>query len=630
MLSEPKLCRWLQSSIPLLLLVFSLPVSGLLVGCRREEPEQELYRRIDLLTNLPHLAGNPEQLARKVQVHLGTLVVPHRAALKAPGEVRGIAQDVGSRLQVAVHVGAEAWLEFQPLDQYHPCDCVFRVSMVDGDHDTVLGEVDSPGKTLFGPPMSTILLPAAGGPRDVVLNLDVVPRHFGGRRAIWGSPAIVTSVDPASRRKQAAAELRTPHKPHILLIGIDTQRADRLGAWGREPSITPSLDHLAGQSDVWRRAYTVVNSTNPSFTSMFTGLYCKDHGIYDLETRVVDEVTTLPERLEDLGYATLGVFSVRHLAGSGLTQGFDVSYGARSIFAGQMAVDLAMDWLDATARDGRSTFTFLHLFDPHTPHTPPEPFSLGMAPFRDYGLGLVGGFQAFRDVGPVEYTTEHGGGGAVELYDGAVAYVDYQIGRLIGFLKERGLWDSTLIVVVGDHGENLFEHGVEIDHVGLWEATTHVPLIVHWPGQEQGRRLDGLVETIDLFPTLLSAAGGSIPDQDGMTLQDLEQRGGRDVVFAEHANHHGLSLRDARYRYVSHPTWRNTAPGPYLFDTVSDPQELHNVLQEQPEVARRLAAAADAWSSTRRKAPRLEQRKLEPSERELLEALGYLESSGGG
>jgi len=190
-------------------------------------------------------------------------------------------------------------------------------------------------------------------------------------------------------------------------------------------------------------------------------------------------------------------------------------------FAAELGVDQTLDWVAVHCTRPRPFFVWLHLFDPHTPHTPPDPYADGLRPAGPMGLGPVRAWVPFRELGPRGFD-EPVLGGNRDLYDGEVAYVDRQVGRLLDGLASRGLLDTTLVALVADHGENLGEHGLLYRHVGLFDTTTHVPLLVRWPGPPRpGRRFDGLVQTIDLFPTLLAAAGLPVPPQDGIDLRRL-------------------------------------------------------------------------------------------------------------
>ncbi|HYL05631.1 MAG TPA: sulfatase-like hydrolase/transferase, partial [Thermoanaerobaculia bacterium] len=202
-------------------------------------------------------------------------------------------------------------------------------------------------------------------------------------------------------------------------------------------------------------------------------------------------------------------------------QGFAEVTRADEHFAAELGVDQTLDWIAGHCTRPRPFFVWLHLFDPHTPHTPPAPYADGLRPAGPMGLGPVRAWVPFRELGPRAFD-EPVLGGNRDLYDGEVAYLDRQVGRLLDGIASRGLLDTTLVALVADHGENLGEHGLLYRHVGLFDTTTHVPLLVRWPGPPRpGRRFDGLVQTIDLFPTLLAAAGLPVPPQDGIDLRRL-------------------------------------------------------------------------------------------------------------
>jgi arylsulfatase A-like enzyme len=441
--------------------------------------------------------------------------------------------------------------------------------------------------------------------------------------ALVGSPAFYQR-QPLPRGEPAAER---PDRPNILLIGIDTLRADHLGAWGRTPSLTPSMDRLAGQSDVWLDAYTAFNVTNPSFVSIQTGLYGKNHGVYDLQTPLPQSHTTLAEHLRGAGYETLAIISASHLGdhNSGLGQGYQEVTRATEHFSGELAVDMALDWI-ATRKGRNPFFVWLHLFDPHTPHTPPQPFALGFRPANASGLDPVRAWVPFRQPGPRSFD-EPVLGGNRDLYDGEVAYLDRQIGRLLAFLESRGVLETTLVALVADHGESLGEHGILYRHVGLHDTTTHVPLMIRWPGRERtGRRIEGLVQSIDLFPTLLEAAGLQVPPEDGIDLRELTGAGkhGRRAVFAEHSGKLGLMVRTLDYKYIlSQGNTRFIPDGAYLYDLKADPGETRNLAGTGLPVEQRLGDLLRRWLVDRRSSPGTRQREQSDEEKARLKALGY-------
>ncbi|MFP5287204.1 MAG: sulfatase, partial [Thermoanaerobaculia bacterium] len=450
------------------------------------------------------------------------------------------------------------------------------------------------------------------------------PRGQPAPSALWGSPALYSRKAVETRTAE-----RDGDRPNILLLGFDTLRADALGAWGRNPSLTPSLDRLAAQSDVWLDAYSAFNVTNPSFVSILTGLYGKNHGVYDLKTPLPPGHTTLAEVLSGAGYDTLAFISASHLGdhNSGLGQGFGRVERSTEHYAAELPVDAAMDWIAGREGKAKPFFLWLHLFDPHTPHTPPDPFALGLRPASPAGLGPVREWAPFRETGPRAFD-EPILGGHRDLYDGEVAYLDRQTGRLLAFLESRGLLEDTLIAVVADHGENLGDHSILYRHAGLWDTTTHVPLMIRWPGRaREGRRLRGLVQTIDLFPTLVAAAGLEVPPQDGTDLRELtgEGRKGRRVVFAEHADRLGLMARTPGHKFIlSQGNTLFLPDGAYLYDLKADPGEEVNLVGRGLPEEKRLRDLLTRWLADRkRRGPDPKARELTEEEKARLKALGY-------
>jgi arylsulfatase A-like enzyme len=471
---------------------------------------------------------------------------------------------------------------------------------------------------------------------DLVLDEGQAAPGATGAALLWGSPALYHRRPVEGWRPPSAGE----RPPNVILIGADTLRADHVGAFRDQalsPSLTPALDRLARESDVWLRAYSTFNSTNPSFASILSGLYGKNHGVYDFGTALSPEHVTLAERFSEAGYDTLAVISASHLGdhNSGLGQGFDSMVLSEHTFAGELPVDTAIEWIS-----GREEpfFAWLHLFDPHTPHTPPGAFGAGLRPLRPTGLHPVGAWTPFRRVGDRGFD-EPVLGGERDLYAGEVAYLDRQGDRLLGFLASRDLLEDTIIAFVADHGENLGEHGIDYRHTGLFETTTRVPLMIRWPGRagpgaaerpetpsERGRRFEGLVQTLDLFPTLLAGAGLETPEGDGTDLRQLtyDGRPGRPAVFAEHADARGVMVRTATHRYMRSTGVPGVTDGAHLWNLEADPEERRDLAGRGLPVEAELSALLDRWLKARRKAPAAESRELSEEERKKLEALGYL------
>jgi arylsulfatase len=567
-----------------------------------------------------------EEVRDMSQVPANQLVTfPRRTA----GQVRALDVMAGTRLRWTVQLGQEPFFTFIPLGSVGPCACVYRVGVREGPGQ--LKELYRTEVTPVGPfapaTVDVDLAEYAGRKVDLLIQLDAPPEALPGQlspivpTALWGSPALV-------ERRRIEPSKHEGKRPNILLIGLDTLRADELGAWGRTPSLTPSLDRFATESDVWLDAFTAFNATNPSFASMMTGLYAKNHGVYDLKTPLPRSQTTLAERLSGAGYDSLAVLSASHLGdhNSGLGQGFGQVVTATEHFSAELATDNAMEWIDEHRSSGRPFFTWLHLFDPHTPHTPPQPYAIGFRPASPPSLAPVQAWVPFRQPGSRSFV-EQVLGGQRDLYDGEVAYLDRQIGRLLDFLQGRGLLESTVVVIVADHGESLGEHGVLFRHLGLHDTTTHVPLMIRWPGESRkGNTFRGLVQTIDLFPTLLKTAGLPVPPQDGRDLRELtgEGRSGRRAVFAEHSAKLGLMVRTDRYKYIL--SWNNARffpNGPSLFDLTADPGETRNLAGQGLTAEKEMEGLLRGFLADRRARPEVAPRDQTDEEKARLKALGY-------
>lgn len=559
---------------------------------------------------------------------------------RTAGQVRALEQMAGSRLKWRLRIGQDAYFSFLPLGSEVPCPCTYRVGVRDAGAVKELYRIETAPVGRFAPARVDIDLTGYTGREvDLLVHLEAPPEalvHAPGQpfpTALWGSPALYQRGATKQAPGKAAA---TASRPNILFLGIDTLRADRLGPWGRNPSLSPSIDRLAEQSDVWLDAFSVINATNPSFASMMTGLYVKNHGVYDLKTPLPQSHTTLAELFQGAGYETLAIIAAAHLRdhNSGLGQGFQDVTGATEHFAGELPMDMTMDWLQAReARDGRDGnkrpfFAWIHLFDPHTPHTPPQPYALGFRPASALGLAPVRAWIPFRQPGPRDFE-EPNLGGHHDLYDGEVAYLDRQVGRLLDFMEGRSMLENTLIVLIADHGENLGEHGILDRHIGLYDTTLHVPLMIRWPGgHREGRRINGLVQTIDVFPTLLAAAGLKPPTSDGVDLRELtgEGKNGRRAVFAEHAGKLGLMVRTPGNEYMlSQGNTPFIPDGAYLYDVKADPGQADNLAGRGLPAEVQLSDLLRRWLADRRNRPEAPGREQTDEEKARLKALGYIQ-----
>lgn len=570
---------------------------------------------------------------------------------RAP-QIRVLEEAAGVRLAWRVELGADPYASFIPLGwSGEPCRCLYRFGLRDARgelHELHREEAEEVSPRAPGT-VEVDLSGFAHSTVDLLLQVDTMlgappPAAGAVPSLLWGSPAVY--------HRRPVEGWRPPgpdgRPPNVILIGADTLRADHVGPWRNTsyaPTLTPAIDRLAAESDVWLRAYSTFNITNPSFASIFTGLYGKNHGVYDFQTALAADHETLAERFADAGYETLAVIAASHLGdhNSGLGQGFDRTVLSQHTFAGELPVDVAMEWIaerHERSEDGaKPFFAWLHLFDPHTPHTPPGPFGVGLRPAGPTGLGPIGSWVPFRRVGDREFE-QPVLGGERDLYAGEVAYLDRQVDRLLGFLESRDLLEETIVVFVSDHGENLGEHGIDFRHAGLFETTTHVPLMIRWPGRagpgaaerpaepsERGRRFEGLVQTLDLYPTLLAGAGLEAPPSDGTDLRQLtyDGRPGRRAVFAEHASSSGVMVRTPTHRYARIVGVFEVPEGPHLYDLAADQDETRNLAGRGLPVEAELSALLDRWLRDRRETPEAESRELTEEDRRKLRSLGYLD-----
>jgi choline-sulfatase len=359
-------------------------------------------------------------------------------------------------------------------------------------------------------------------------------------------------------------------EPNIVLITLDTTRADRIGAMGDPQAKTPVLDELASRGVLFERAYASVPLTLPSHTTMLTGLEPNQHGVHDNGNGVVPaSITTVAERLTARGYDTAAFVAAAVLdARFGLDRGFalyddEIERRADPLGLwvpsrrGDVVTDRSLAWL--ASRRQKPFFLWVHYYDVHLPRRPPAPF------------------DAFEDG-----------------YAGALAYVDTQVGRLLERIAAAAAGRPTLILAIGDHGESLGEHGEATHGMLAYDATLHVPLIAAGPGFTPGTRSRAFVRTVDLAPTILAAAGVPPPiESTGLPLQKRPQAGDdqQDTGYFESFGP-VYQVGWMRIGGVRTARWKYTAePQPVeLYDVVDDPDEERNQAAERPEMVQKLAA----------------------------------------
>ena len=398
-----------------------------------------------------------------------------------------------------------------------------------------------------------------------------------------------------------------PPRPSLVLITLDTVRADHLGSYGYKSARTPVLDRLAREGVQFADATTHAPITGPAHVGILTGMYPARFGIRDnAATPIPPDVITLAEVLKGAGYRTGGFIGAFILDRAyGFDQGFDVfdseftGFDPRARLNAERpataVVDRTVAWLK-TLSPGQPFFAWVHLYDAHSPYTPPPPFE-----------------KLFKD----------------RPYDGEIAGVDRAIGSVIAALEERGLLDRTLIVAIGDHGEGLGEHGEDAHGVFLYDSVLRIPWVMRLPGRERaGTVIREQVRAVDLMPTVLDALQVTSPKGlDGESLLGVIRGRSRQDVPPAYAEtyypklHYGWS----ELRAVRVGDWKFIeAPRPELYAVRIDAAERANVIGNQGGLASRLNAEitgiASAWSSAPdRQAPTPDRETLER-----LRSLGYV------
>lgn len=535
-------------------------------------------------------------------------------------------------------------------------------------------DADPPARLAFGAIGAAAALATLGAPQG---SRRVFALAIGALPVVAVLVGALRSATPAPPPRTTAAGTKAP-RPDVVLVVLDTQRADYLGAYrapGHEgASLTPVFDAFAADSTLYEQAYSAASWTVPSHGTLFTGLPPLRHGASFVHHRWLDDrFVTLAEVLRASGYRTVALVANHWLEITNLLQGFDEVHPLGRRFESLLlrrpleVLGLPEQFMDHGASDAapaaeralgkgtgdpRPLFLFVNLLEPHWRHLPPLEDRLATLPrgvgfvqatllsLRYYGPLVMAGKQI---EGPLDPTLRG-------LYAGAVRHQDRELGRLLDVLRSRLDLANALVVITADHGENLGDGG-RYDHVfALNDALIHVPLVVHWPGgAHAGARVAGLAQLADVPVTIAEAAGatGLAPDPDTRSLAP-DRFVPRATIVAESdpyyghleamATYTGLERDIGRYarllravRDEERKLVRRSDGTTALYDLRSDPDETVDVREREPERAATLAATLDAWVAAR--APYTEEegpgreapaREIDPAERERLRALGYV------
>ena len=434
---------------------------------------------------------------------------------------------------------------------------------------------------------------------------------------------LVVSISPAQTPKRPQPK----PKPNVILITLDTTRADRMGFLGSDRGVTPNLDALARQATVFSRAYSHVPLTTPSHATILTGTYPQYNHVNDFGMALEEATPYLPDLLRRQGYRTAAFVGsivldpTGHMS-PGFERGFDVydagfhtkqarenRYQSIERRAGDV-VTRAQAWLQKRRPRGGPFFLWVHVYDAHDPYDAPEPYKSKVA----------------------------------DPYDAEIAYTDAMLGQLFAALKTAHLYDNSLIAVTADHGEAFGEHGERSHGILLHDATLHVPLLIKLPVSSVPRTTTGGIKTtpkvdvrvglVDMAPTLLQVAGLAVPKaMQGESLLPLIRPAKNSppatdrTIYAEtdypyHCFRWSAlrSLRSGKYLYV-------LAPHRELYDLSSDPNAERNLAESSPAIADTLNAQLGTFRRNTTLKSEMDTVKLDPAATAKLNALGYAASS---
>ena len=402
-----------------------------------------------------------------------------------------------------------------------------------------------------------------------------------------------TSAYPALLLELASGE-EPPTGPNILLISIDSLRADHLSSYGYDRQTSPNIDQLAAEGILFSQAVSTTSWTLPSHASLLTGLLPEAHGVVRPRHILAEWPHTLAELLAAQGYLTAAFVSAPFLSSDfGMDQGFDL-YDDESVHfstnadshsgaTSPMIHEAVSGWLRANHEE--RFFLFVHYWDVHYDYDPPSPYDRLFDP--DYEGDLTA--QAFESnprirAGMPARDLQH----IEALYDGEIAYTDEYIGKLLDLLDELNLADDTLVILTSDHGDEFFEHGRKGHYKNLHEESLRIPLIVRLPGRlPAGLEVDDVASLVDIAPTILDLVGvesEARPPMQGRSLLPLisgdDSAGNTHTAYASFLNRQ-TAVRSSHNKYI----YRFHSDRGQLYDLTNDPLEQVDLIAEGDPIA---------------------------------------------
>jgi arylsulfatase A-like enzyme len=428
-----------------------------------------------------------------------------------------------------------------------------------------------------------------------------------------------------------------PEGPNLVILTIDTLRADRLGCYGYERNTSPTIDRLAREGTLFKHAYAQRGLTWPSLTSIMTSLYPKTHGVLNNQVPLDGSFITLAEILKNIGYKT-GAFLANFYHSP--NRGFDTKKGGEVGDLDKAVTHYALDWLDSINPNDDKFFMWVHYKNPHDPYEPPKPFTTF---FDSTYTGLFDGSRPVLDsiyVNKIDLS-ERDLFHLNALYDAEIRSSDSYIEKVLAKLEKMGVLENTLIVFASDHGEEMYEHNYYFFHsCSMYEGVLRIPLIMKFPNViPAGKIVDNQIESIDIVPTVLQLLKAPLRDDfEGRSIISLLFEDASDLwhpAFGERAAAI-YSIRTPQWKYIYNPDNYHTycsrsdddegegylIAAEELYDMQNDPHEKNNVAAQHREVALELRAQILEWLNTNKRVHKEYELTKEAEER--LRALGYI------
>jgi arylsulfatase len=450
---------------------------------------------------------------------------------------------------------------------------------------------------------------------------------------------------------------------NVVFIIIDALRAGNLSCYGYPKQTTPNIDDLAKKGVLFENAFSCTNVTDSSLTSIFSGKYPINHGIVshgmklqEEQLRKISTISFFHEILKQHGYVTMAVDWLKRWHKRNYDVYYDLYHGQQDPHGIQEKRTTKFKVLKAVAdtlrffkmnkiyRKGKSTlkygreattvsdvaaklieqnlnrkfFIFLHYWDTHSMYNPPKSYTEKFYQSKENSgrQSIEEMLNQIQNEGRRNYLRQHlrnipSLDYVVAQYNGAIAYADHEVGRIMNLIEDRNISENTLVIVTSDHGESLTEHGIFFDHHGLYDVSIHVPLIMKGPGLRKGKRIRELIQHVDLLPSMLDILKIPISDEktfDGVSLMPLingEVNEVHPAIFVEEAYYERKrAVRTTKYKYIKALSkegamcrccHRIHGGLEELYDLTKDPQETQNIVKREPEIRNTLKKTLSTW-----------------------------------